>query len=101
MFKVNNRNTRTRREICSKLTIKTPSDQEGSNSDNGLNQCEFEELTFESETELINGCYNNESIYSMGEITKIKEKNINLPEKRDGTDDTTRLINRTWCTCKN
>ena len=24
MFKVNNRNTRTRREICSKLTIKTP-----------------------------------------------------------------------------
>ena len=23
-FKVNNRNTRTRREICSKLTIKTP-----------------------------------------------------------------------------
>ena len=23
MFKVNNRNTRTRREICSKLTIKT------------------------------------------------------------------------------
>ena len=24
MFKVNNRNTRTRREICSKLTIKIP-----------------------------------------------------------------------------
>ena len=24
LFKVNNRNTRTRREICSKLTIKTP-----------------------------------------------------------------------------
>ena len=24
MFKVNNRNTRTRCEICSKLTIKTP-----------------------------------------------------------------------------
>ena len=24
MFKVNNRNTRTRREICSKLIIKTP-----------------------------------------------------------------------------
>ena len=24
MFKVNNRNTRTRYEICSKLTIKTP-----------------------------------------------------------------------------
>ena len=24
MFKVNNRNTRTRRKICSKLTIKTP-----------------------------------------------------------------------------
>ena len=24
MFKVNNRNTRTRFEICSKLTIKTP-----------------------------------------------------------------------------
>ena len=24
MFKVNNRTTRTRREICSKLTIKTP-----------------------------------------------------------------------------
>ena len=24
MFKVNNRNTRTRSEICSKLTIKTP-----------------------------------------------------------------------------
>ena len=24
MFKVNNRNTRTRYEICSKLTVKTP-----------------------------------------------------------------------------
>ena len=24
MFQVNNRNTRTKREICSKLTIKTP-----------------------------------------------------------------------------
>ena len=29
MFKVNNRNTRTRCEICSKLTIKTPEDAIG------------------------------------------------------------------------
>ena len=29
MFKVNNRNTRTRREICSKLTIKTPERRSG------------------------------------------------------------------------
>ena len=28
MFKVNNRNTRTRCEICSKLTIKTPERRE-------------------------------------------------------------------------
>ena len=26
MFKVNNRNTKTRCEVCSKLTIKTPDD---------------------------------------------------------------------------
>ena len=30
MFKVNNRNTRTRCEICSKLTIKTPERRQGS-----------------------------------------------------------------------
>ena len=29
MFKVNNRNTRARGEICSKLTIKTPVDANG------------------------------------------------------------------------
>ena len=28
MFKVNNRNTKTRCEICSKLTIKTPEQQQ-------------------------------------------------------------------------
>ena len=31
MFKVNNRNTRTRCEICSKLTIKTPEERPCSN----------------------------------------------------------------------
>ena len=30
MFKVNNRNTRTRYEICSKLTIKTPERRQAS-----------------------------------------------------------------------
>ena len=39
MFNVNNRNTRTRCEICSKLTIKTPdradSEQENANWDSG------------------------------------------------------------------
>ena len=32
MFKVNNRNTRTRCEICSKLTIKTPERRQWSRS---------------------------------------------------------------------
>ena len=39
MFNVNNRNTRTRCEICPKLTIKTPdradSEQENANWDSG------------------------------------------------------------------
>ena len=39
MFNVNNRNTRTRCEICSKLTIKTPDradfEQENANWDSG------------------------------------------------------------------
>ena len=33
MFNVNNRNTRTRREICSKLTLKTPERRQWRRSD--------------------------------------------------------------------
>ena len=41
MFKVNNRNTRTRCEICSKLTIKTP---ERRYCENGKDSEWFEQL---------------------------------------------------------
>ena len=49
MFKVNNRNTRTKCEISSKLTIKTPEDANRANADwEGFSTEKFEEFVFSS-----------------------------------------------------
>ena len=58
-----------------------------SQSSNLVNQFEFEELTSESNGESI-----HEPEWSMEEMKQIKEKNVSIPEKGDGRDDTTRLI---------
>ena len=44
MFKVNNRNTRTRCEICSKLTIKTPEQRQWRRS--GVFIVDFEHIPY-------------------------------------------------------
>ena len=44
MFKVNNRNTRTRREICSKLTTKTPKQRKWRRS--GVFIVNFEHISY-------------------------------------------------------
>ena len=44
MFKVNNRNTRTRCEICSKLTIKTPEQRQWRRS--GVFIVDFEHISY-------------------------------------------------------
>lgn len=59
-----------------------------------VSQCKVEEPASESNSELIHGCYNNEPKYSTVEIKKIKEKDINIPEKRDDRNDIFWLDNR-------
>ena len=51
--------------------------------------------------EVIHRCYNNELEYYIEDITEIKEKNISIPEKGDGRDDTTQIVNRVCCIWNN
>ena len=61
---------------------------ESSNSETVVSQCEFKESSSELEAEKVD-TWNNESEYSMEEITKIKEKKTKkiISEKEDGTDN--------------
>ena len=61
---------------------------ESSNAETVVSQCEFKESSSELEAEKVD-TWNNESEYSMEEITKIKEKKTKkiISEKEDGTDN--------------
>ena len=44
------------------------------------------------------GCNDNKPEYPLEEI---KKKNISIPKMGDGSNDTTGLADRVWCTCYN